>query len=82
MISHTLRSLKLACESTGSQCLEAHQPHKREKGVEATSGCNLKMLFLAILKCGKSKSSSWGRLWEAEKIWKEGEKIPSEGFPA
>lgn len=31
---------------------------------ETTYGCNLKMLFLVPLKCGKSKSLSLGRLWE------------------
>lgn len=31
---------------------------------ETTYGCNLKMLFLVTLKCGKSKSLSAGPLWE------------------
>lgn len=33
---------------------------------ETTYGCNLKMLFLVALKCGKSKSLSPGRLWEGK----------------
>ncbi len=35
-----------------------------EKKRETTYGCNLKMLFLVTLKCGKSKPLSLGRLWE------------------
>lgn len=41
---------------------------------ETTYGCNLKMLFLVTLKCGKSKSLSLGRLWEGKlEIWERGE---------
>lgn len=40
---------------------------------ETTYGCNLKMLFLVTLKCGKSKSLSPGRLWEGKlEIWERG----------
>lgn len=40
---------------------------------ETTYGCNLKMLFLVALKCGKSKSLSLGRLWEGKfEIWERG----------
>lgn len=46
---------------------------------EGTYGCNLKMLFLVTLKCGKSKSLSLGRLWEGKlEIW-EREKFRSPG---
>lgn len=40
---------------------------------ETTYGCNLKMLFLVTLKCGKSKSLSLGPLWEGKlEIWERG----------
>lgn len=41
---------------------------------ETTYGCNLKMLFLVLLKCGKSKSLSLGRLWEVRPwdLWEGG----------
>lgn len=40
---------------------------------ETTYGCNFKMLFLVLLKCGKSKSLSPGRLWEGRlEIWESG----------
>lgn len=43
------------------------------KARERTYGCNLKMLFLVTLKCGKSKSLRWGPLWEGKlEIWERG----------
>lgn len=40
---------------------------------ETSYGCNLKILFLVTLKCGKSKSLSSGRLWEDKlEIWERG----------
>lgn len=42
-------------------------------GRETTYGCNLEMLFLVPLKCGKSKSLSPGRLWEGKpELWERG----------
>lgn len=38
----------------------------RTREGETTYGCNLKILFLVTLKCGKSKWLSMGRLWEGK----------------
>lgn len=38
----------------------------RTREGETTYGCNLKILFLVTLKCGKSKWLSVGRLWEGK----------------
>lgn len=48
---------------------EEHVCGRRKR--EAAYGCNLKMLFIVTLKCGKSKSLSPERLWEA---WNLGER--------
>jgi len=50
---------------------------RRKRGT--AYGCNLKMLFLVTLKCGKSNSLSLGRLWEGKPgIWERG-KLRSPG---
>lgn len=54
-----------------SSRFEEHVCGRRER--DTAHGCNLKMLFLDTLKCGKSKSLSLGRLWEGKpEIWERG----------
>lgn len=46
---------------------------EEEKRGDTTYGCNLKILFIVTLKCGKSESLSPGRLWEGKlEIWERG----------